>query len=262
MTAMANFGRPLPALFIGHGGPPDAVKDNAFTRAWRAVAGRFAKPRAVLVISAHWESKGVLAIRGERPRTIHDFYHMADELYAIDYPCPGAPWLAWRIEEMLQPWGARADLDSWGLDHGAWTVLRQMYPEADVPVVPLSQDLRRTPAVHYEIGARLGALRDEGVLILGSGNVVHNFRARENDPDGALGARFNDEVKRLVAARDHARLIDYPALGPEALVSVPEPEHYQPLLYVLATQRDGEVAEVLTDGVSRGISMLSVGIGL
>lgn len=259
---MANFGRPLPALFIGHGGPPDAVKDNAFTRAWRAVAGRFAKPRAVLVISAHWESKGVLAIRGERPRTIHDFYHMADELYAIDYPCPGAPWLAWRIEEMLQPWGARADLDSWGLDHGAWTVLRQMYPEADVPVVPLSQDLRRTPAVHYEIGARLGALRDEGVLILGSGNVVHNFRARENDPDGALGARFNDEVKRRIAARDHARLIDYPALGPEALVSVPEPEHYQPLLYVLATQRDGEVAEVLTDGVSRGISMLSVGIGL
>ncbi|HET8631946.1 MAG TPA: 4,5-DOPA dioxygenase extradiol [Thermomicrobiales bacterium] len=253
----------MPALFIGHGGPAAAVAGNDYTAAWAAIARRFPRPRAVVVVSAHWECKGVLAIRAERPRTIHDFYHADEALYSITYPCPGAPWLAWKLEEMLTPFRARADLDSWGLDHGAWTVLRWMYPDADVPVVALSQDVRRTAAGHYDIGRHLAPLRDDGILILGSGNVVHNFRAKENDPDGADGARFNEAVKARIAARDHAALIDHGGLGPEAAIAVPEPEHYQPLLYVLATQEPDEDAAVIVDGMpAPGISMLSVAVGL
>jgi 4,5-DOPA dioxygenase extradiol len=253
----------MPALFIGHGGPPTAVAGSEFTAVWAKTAQRFPKPRAIVVISAHWECKGVLATRAERPRTIHDFYHLDEALYDIVYPCPGAPWLAWRLEEMLAPFRARADLDSWGLDHGAWTVLRWMYPDADVPVVALSQDVRRTAAGHYDIGRHLAPLRAEGILVLGSGNVVHNFQAKANDPDGAAGTRFNERVKERIAARDHAALIDYPGLGPEAAIAVPEAEHYQPLLYVLGTQGPDEDAKVLADGLPRpGISMLSVAVGL
>jgi 4,5-DOPA dioxygenase extradiol len=261
MTAQDRSER-KPALFIGHGSPMNALADNEFTRAWRDIAHRFPKPRAIVCISAHWETKGVLITAAEHQRTIHDFYNLPPELYAITYPAPGAPKLAKTIEALLAP-GARADLDSWGLDHGAWSVLRFMYPEADIPVVQVSQDIRRSPSGHYDIGKAIASLRRQNVLVLGSGNIVHNLqhhRGASAPVDWAT--RFNDAVKAKIAAKDHAALIDYPSLGPDALLAVPEPEHYQPLLYVLATQAPDEPAEYFADTVTGALSMTSVAIGL
>jgi len=253
----------MPALFIGHGSPTNAFEQNDTTRAWAAIARRFPKPKAILCISAHWETKGVLITAAERQRTIHDFYNFPAPMYEFTYPAPGDPALAQRIEAMLAPY-ARADLDGWGLDHGAWGVLAHMYPAADIPVVMVSQDIRRPLAEHYAIGKLLAALRAEGILILGSGNIVHNLRqfvrgARE-PYDWAL--RFNTWVKEKVAAGDHAALIDYLRFGEDAALAVPEPEHYRPLVYVLAAQQPGEAAEILTDSVTSALSMTSVAVGL
>ncbi len=166
---------PMPALFIGHGSPGFAIQANPYTPAWAALARRFPRPAAIVAISAHWETKGVLITLAERQRTIHDFYNFPPEMYAIEYPAPGAPALARRIEQMLAP-HARADLDGWGLDHGSWSVLRVMYPQADLPVIQDSLDVRRSAADHYALGRALGALRDDGILLMGSGNIVHNLR--------------------------------------------------------------------------------------
>ncbi len=252
----------MPVLFVGHGSPMNALGDNVYTRAWRQMGERLPRPRAILSISAHWETKGVLITAADKPRTIHDFYGFPPELYAVEYPAPGDPALARKIAGMLAP-HARADLDSWGLDHGTWGVLHSMYPDADIPVLQLSMDIRLGPQDHYRIGQALRPLRDEGVLILGSGDIVHNLRLFDRrpgavTPDWAIG--FNDLVKAKVLAGDDQALIDYPAL-PNVRLAFPEPEHFHPLLYVLGAREAGEPVEFLTDDVLSALSMTSVLIG-
>ena len=252
-----------PAFFIGHGSPMNALSDNRFTRAWQEVGRRVAKPEAVLCVSAHWETKGTLITAAERPRTIHDFYNFPPELYAIEYRAPGSPALAKRIEALLAPF-ARADLDGWGLDHGTWSVLRFVFPDANVPVLQLSMDIRRTTAEHFAIGRMIGALRREGVMILGTGNIVHNLRLLDRGatdaPDWARA--FDARVKQCVLAADDAALIDYQRLDPSWQLAVPEHDHYLPLLYVLGACQPGEAAEILVDEIVSSISMTSFAFGL
>lgn len=251
------------ALFAGHGSPRDSLTETDYSRGWRAIADRTPRPRAILAISAHWECKGVLITRAERPRTIHDFYRFPPEFYAIEYPAPGDPELAFAIEARLDAFRARADLDSWGLDHGSWTVLRWMYPDADVPVLQMSLDVRRSPAEHYAIGQALAGLRDEGVMILGSGNVVHNLkvdRPRGLEPF-AWAQTFDDHVADCIAHSDDAAVIDYPA-HPDGMMAVPESEHYLPLLYVLGARDRGERPFVFNREVLASVSMTSYAFGL
>jgi 4,5-DOPA dioxygenase extradiol len=252
----------MPVLFVGHGSPMNALSDNAYTRAWRALGERLPRPKAILAISAHWETKGVLITAAERPRTIHDFYGFPQPFYEVHYNAPGDPELARRIAGMVGP-AARADLDSWGLDHGTWSVLHSMYPDADIPVLQLSQDIRLGPQDHYRIGQALAPLRDEGVLIFATGDIVHNLRIFDRrpgavTPDWAIG--FNDLVKAKIVEGDDQALIDYPAL-PNARAAFPEPEHFHPLLYVLGARTAGESVEFLTDEVLSTVSMTSVLIG-
>ncbi len=256
----------LPALFLGHGNPMNALHQNAWTRAWAALgAGLVPRPRAVLAISAHWYIAGTAVTAMATPRTIHDFGGFPRELFAMRYPAPGDPGLAERVAGLLAPLPVGAD-QSWGLDHGTWSVLCHVFPEADVPVVQLSIDETRPPEFHYELGTRLRALREEGVLIVGSGDVVHNLEAyawggRPAQPyDWAL--RFERTVRERLVAGDHAALIDYAALGNDALLSVPTPEHYLPLLYVLGASVPGEPVTFPTEGIDGGsVSMLAVRFG-
>src|SRR5271156_1039694 len=253
-----------PALFIGHGSPMLAIEPGAYTDGWAQLAQEMPRPRAILVISAHWYIEGTGVTAMSEPRTIHDFYGFPPALYQCRYPAPGAPALAAQIKQMLSPTAVMLDQE-WGLDHGAWSVLLHLFPAADVPVVQLSLDAMRASAGHYELGRRLGALRDEQVLILGSGNVVHNLRLLARGTDAASPAwasAYNDAVRAAVLRADHASLIDYPHLDAAAAQAVPTPEHYLPLLYVLGAQRPGESCSVPIDGMDLGtISMLSVLIG-
>lgn len=253
----------MPAIFVGHGSPMNALEDNEITRAWATLAGRFERPRAILSISAHWETKGVLITAAERQRTIHDFYNFPSAMYAIRYEPPGDPALAQALEAGLAPVGARADLDGWGLDHGTWTVLRHMYPAADVPVAQMSLDVRRTPAQHYEIGRAIAGLRDQGVLILGSGNIVHNLRLfdRNATAPAPWAEAFDEAVVERVRANDHGALIDYRDL-PAADLAAPENEHYLPMLYVLATKAEDEPVGLFNRKVASAMSMTSFAVGL
>lgn len=252
-----------PVLFIGHGSPMNAIEDNHWTRAWRALSARLPKPRAILCISAHWQTPGVLLGAAEKPRTIHDFGGFPRELYRIQYPAPGDPELAARIAAILDPALApRLDAD-YGLDHGAWQVLLHLFPGADVPVLQLSLDLRRPGPQHFAIGRMLGALRDEGVLILASGNIVHNLGLldfRQPAPP-AWATAFRDHVNGLIAAGDFAALVEIEAL-PDNRLAVPTPEHYLPLLYALACARAGDALEIFNDDVWSTLSMTSLAIGL
>lgn len=253
----------MPVLFVGHGSPMAAIEHNKYSEGWADLGRRLPRPRAILVISAHWETKGVLVTSAERPRTIHDFYGFPPELYAQQYPSPGDPELAKTIEQMLAPY-ARADLDCWGYDHGTWSVLMHMYPDADIPVIQLSMDLRLAPRGHYQIGQALKALRDQGVLIMGTGNIVHNlrlFRRALDTPPAPFAQRFNDTVKAKVLAGDHEALMDYATLDPETHLAFPEPEHFHPLLYVLGASDAGEPIEFVNDEVYSTISMTSVLVG-
>ncbi len=253
----------LPALFLGHGSPMNAIEDSAFRRAWSELGRRLPKPEAVLCISAHWETRGVFLTATEAPATIHDFYGFPAELFAVRYPAPGAPALARRVASMLA--GASAGLDAErGIDHGCWGVLVAMYPEADVPVVQLSLDTRQPVAFHYELGRQLAPLRDEGVLVVGSGNLVHNLRMADFGLEGGYdwAERFDAFVRARIEASDHAPLVGYESLGDDARRSIPTPEHYLPLLYALALQAPGETAQLFNDRCVLGsISMTSVLVG-
>jgi 4,5-DOPA dioxygenase extradiol len=249
----------MPALFVGHGSPMNAIEDNAFSRGWRALARRLPRPRAILCVSAHWETRGAAVTAVERPATIHDFYGFPEALHAIDYPAPGDPALAVRVAELAAPEPVRL-ADDWGLDHGAWSVLRIMYPAADVPVVQLGLDTTRPGAFHLTLARRLAPLRDDGVLVMGSGNIVHNLRhfRRAGGPALDWAARFDAAVRARIEARDDAALADYASLGPDARLAVPAPEHYLPLLYALALRRDGDRLSFFNDVVTSAISMTSV----
>jgi 4,5-DOPA dioxygenase extradiol len=255
----------LPALFIGHGNPLNALQANDWTRAWSALGSALPRPRAVLSISAHWYVDGTAVTAMPAPRTIHDFGGFPRELYEVRYPAPGDPSLARRVRELLGPLAVRAD-ESWGLDHGTWSVLRHVFPDADVPVVQLSIDETRPPTFHYELGAKLRPLREEGILIVGSGDVVHNLHAyawgrHPQEPyDWAL--RFERQVRQALTAGDHATLVGYERLGADALLAVPTPEHFLPLLYVLGASVLGEPVTFPVEGMDGGsVSMLAVQFG-
>ena len=254
----------MPALFIGHGSPAYAFEDNRYTRAWRQVGEQLPRPGAIVAISAHWYTQGTAVTAAENPRTIHDFYGFPEELFRFRYPAPGVPALAQRLRDLLQP--AKVTLDyEWGFDHGSWAVLKHLYPQADIPVIQLSIDSTQGPQYHYELGRRLTPLRDEGVLILGAGNVVHNLRLMQRQRTAApapWATEFNDTVRGYILSGDHEALIRYTELGQSAAYSVPTPEHYLPLLYVMALQTSADTATIPIDGVELGsVSMLSVAIG-
>jgi 4,5-DOPA dioxygenase extradiol len=255
----------MPAIFFGHGNPLNALLDNSYTQAWQRIGQQTTKPKAILSISAHWFVPETGVTVSTAPRTIHDFGGFPRELYRIQYPAPGDPDLAARVQQMLAPVPVALDT-SWGLDHGTWSVLRHVYPAADLPVVQLSIDETQPADFHFEIGRKLAPLRDEGVLIVGSGNVVHNLHAyawgrHTRDPyDWAV--RFESEAKQMMLAGEYKPLISYERLGPEAMLSIPTPDHYLPLLYVLATRQNHELISFPVEGVDGGsISMLSVQIG-
>jgi len=254
----------MPAVFVGHGSPMNTLETNRYTEAWRRVAAAMPRPRAILALSAHWFIGGTKITAMERPRTIHDFGGFPRALFEFDYPAPGDPVLAERVRELCAPLGATLDA-SWGLDHGTWSVLAHMFPGANVPVVQLSLDREQPASFHYDLGARLAPLRDDGVLVLGSGNVVHNLDTLYWEGNAApfdWAARFNDAVRSAVARHDHAALVDYDRFGLDANLAVPTPDHYLPLLYVLALRGDGETAEVVIDGIELGsVGMLSLVIG-
>jgi 4,5-DOPA dioxygenase extradiol len=254
---------PAPALFIGHGSPMNAIEDTPASRGWAEIVARFAKPRAIVVVSAHWVTDGVRVMSNPHPRTIHDFGHgFPPALFAQQYPASGDPALTRTIVEKLSAFHAEPDA-SWGLDHGAWSVLKHMYPDADIPVIQVSLDGARPPAAHYEIGRALGALRDDGVLIVGSGNIVHNLPTffRHQGQPTPWDNEFDTFVVDAVARRDHNAVKAYAAhnLAPRA---APDWEHFTPLLYALAAQREGETAEIFNHYFFPGIAMTSIAIGL
>jgi len=249
----------MPVLFVGHGNPMNAIEPNEFHRGWQELARQLPRPRAVLCVSAHWETRGVYVTATPTPETIHDFYGFPKALFDLQYRAPGDPALARRVAGLNS--GERIRLDPGrGLDHGAWSVLVAMYPAADVPVVQLSLDTGRPGSFHYRIAGELAPLRDEGVLILASGNMVHNLSLFSfHDPEPLPWALACDaEIRRRILAREHQTLIDYDTLGPHARLAVPTPEHYLPLLYALALQQEGEPAGFFNSRVLGSISMTSV----
>jgi len=251
-------GKRLPVLFLGHGSPMNAIEDTEFSRAWSEAAQSIPKPRAVLCISAHWETWGTLATAMAHPKTIHDFGGFPDELYEVQYPAPGSPELAREAAAAAAAGGSPVGLDrEWGLDHGCWSVLRRMYPRADVPVVQLSLDTAKRPADHCALAASLAPLRRQGILIVGSGNLVHNLGmihvpggdfADFNTPFGFDWAiEANEEIKALIAARNLEALSDYPSLGRAVQLAVPTPEHFLPMLYAAALRESDESLEFFND---------------
>lgn len=241
----------------------NAIEDSAFRRSWADLGRRLPRPAAVLCISAHWETRGVSITASDAPPTIHDFYGFPPELFAVRYPAPGEPSLAGRVASMLDGAGARVDPER-GLDHGCWSVLVAMYPDADVPVVQLSLDSRQPAAFHYELARQLLPLRESGVLVVGSGNVVHNLRLADFRLDEGYdwAVRFDAEVRARLQAGEHAPLVDYAAFGSDARLAIPTPEHYLPLLYVLALQTPTDGVRIFNDRCVLGsISMTSVLIG-
>ena len=252
----------MPAIFFGHGNPMNALLNNSYTQAWQRIGQQTTKPRAILSISAHWFVPETGVTVSTAPRTIHDFGGFPRELYSVQYPAPGDPDLARRVQRMLAPLPVALD-NSWGLDHGTWSVLRHVYPAADIPVVQLSIDETQPADFHFEIGRKLAPLRDEGILIVGSGNLVHNLHAyawgRHMPDPYDWAVRFESEAKQMMLAGEYKPLISYERLGAEARLSIPTPDHYLPLLYVLATRQHRELISFPVEGVDGGsISMLSV----
>ena len=249
-----------PVLFLGHGSPMNAIEDNAWSRAWRALGERLPRPRAILCVSAHWETPGAWLTGSAAPPTIHDFGGFPPALHRVQWPAPGDPALAARAVELLGDGvGARIDPQR-GLDHGAWGVLMPMYPQADVPVVQLGIDTRRPGAWHVALARRLAPLRDEGVMLVASGDIVHNLRLFDwRDPAPLPWAlRFRDRINALIQDGDLAALADWPALGEDARLSIPTPEHYIPLLYALALARDDDRLTFFNDDVTSSLSMTSL----
>lgn len=258
----------MPVLFIGHGSPMNGIEDNAFSRRWAAMAEEIEQPSAVLVVSAHWFSKGTKITAMDFPKTIHDFGGFPKALYEVQYKAPGQPALARETAELLQ--SAHVELDhDWGLDHGTWTVVRHMYPDANIPVLQLSIDYTKGPQYHYDLAKELYALRKKGVLIIGSGNMVHNLGMiawDKMEQPGGYGydwaIQMNDQFKSLITKGDHQPLINYEKLGKAASLAIPTPEHYLPLIYTLGLQTAKDKTAFFNDvAVAGSLTMTSVKIG-
>jgi 4,5-DOPA dioxygenase extradiol len=255
----------MPVVFFGHGNPMNAVQSNPWTEAWTALGAALPRPRAIVSVSAHWYLPGTSVTAMAAPKTIHDFGGFPRELYRVEYPAPGDPALAGRLQSLLAPIPVSLD-GQWGLDHGTWSVLCHVFPKADVPVVQLRIDETRPPGFHYDLGRRLAPLRDEGVLVIGSGNLVHNLHAygwgRHSMEPYDWAVRFEKQARELLRAGEHGPLAAYESLGEDALLAVPTPDHYLPLLYVLGAGGRGEAVSFPVEGFDGGsISMLSVRLG-
>jgi 4,5-DOPA dioxygenase extradiol len=257
----------MPVLFVGHGSPMNGIEDNEFSQTWIKMAKDIPTPKAVLVVSAHWFSKGTKVTAMDFPQTIHDFGGFPQALFDVKYPAPGSPAIAQETAELLH--SAQVELDhDWGLDHGTWTIVRHMYPEANIPVLQLSIDYTKGPQYHYDLAKELYALRKKGVLIMGSGNMVHNLRLvawdKINEPaygyDWTL--QLNNKFKELIASGNFANLIHYERLGPEARLAIPTPEHYLPLLYTLGLKGNKDAVSFFNDkAVGGSLTMTSVKLG-
>lgn len=260
----------MPVLFVGHGSPMNAIEDNEFSQRWRAMGKTLPVPAAVLVVSAHWLTKGTHITAMQKPKTIHDFGGFPRELFEVEYPAPGNPELAEMTKSLIGTTDVGLDHD-WGLDHGAWSVVRQMYPEANIPVLQLSIDYHKPPSYHYELAKELMPLRKKGVLILASGNMVHNL-GMVSVPGGDLrklnqeygfdwAHEMNSIFKEKIANGDHRALIEYEKLHAAAKLAVPTPDHYYPLIYSLALQRKGEETSFFNDkAIGGSLTMTSVKI--
>jgi 4,5-DOPA dioxygenase extradiol len=255
----------MPSIFIGHGNPMNAIEPNAYSRAWEALAAALPRPRFILAVSAHWYVSGSRVTANERPRTIHDFGGFPRRLYEVQYPAPGSPELAQVVRDLLAPTPVVLD-EHWGLDHGTWSVLVHLFPEAEIPVVQLGIDETLTADEHYNLARRLLPLRERDILVFGSGNVVHNLHAyawgRHPVEPYDWAVRFESQLRELMAARDFAGVVAYESLGKDAALAAPTPDHFLPLLYVLAQSQDDEPITFPVEGFDGGsVSMLSVRIG-
>ena len=272
MTALAAFGAAfkkeaaatakMPVLFAGHGNPMNAIEDNEFSRAWAVLGAALPRPRAILCISAHWETDGAMVTAMPKPKTIHDFWGFPPELYQKRYPADGSPAWAQTTREIIRSTKVEPNMD-WGLDHGTWTVMCRMFPAADVPVFQLSLDRKLPPPRHYAIGRELASLRERGLLIVGSGNMVHNLGMMEwTEKPFDWASEFDARLKKLILARDHQALMHYERLGPQAALAIPTNEHYLPMLYALALQGNDEPLSFFAEKVVLGsVSMRGFQIG-
>jgi len=255
----------MPVIFFGHGNPMNALEKNEYTERWRSIGSALPKPKGILAISAHWYVPFTAVTADRQPRTIHDFGGFPRELYHVHYPAPGSPELAGRVQNLLEPLSVKSDQD-WGLDHGTWSVLVHVFPDADIPVIQLSIDLSKPAEFHYQSGKKLLPLREEDILILGSGNVVHNLHAyawgKKDVEPYDWAQRFEKRVRDALLSGDERSLVEYRQMGDDAQLAIPTPDHYLPLLYILGAGRENEPVSFPVEGVEGGsISMLAVRIG-
>lgn len=268
LQALAEFfpeeGEVMPAFFIGHGSPMNALEDNVFVRGWKTAMASVAKPKAILCVSAHWLTRGTLVTAMEQPKTIHDFGGFPKQLFEALYPAPGSPLLAKCVRDSVKAIDVQLDQD-WGLDHGTWSVLNPVFPKADIPVIQVSIDISKPGEWHYTLGKELAQLRRRGVMIIGSGNMVHNlrmidFKMERKGFDWAL--EIDEVFKQHVLRGNHTPLLDYKKLGKAATLAIPTPDHYYPLLYTLALQSRDEPVTIFNDEAVMGsLTMTSVKIG-
>ena len=263
LTATDKF----PALFLGHGSPMNAIEDNEFVQGFRKIGQTFEKPKAILVISAHWETRGTFVTAMEHPATIHDFGGFPQALFDVQYPAPGSPSLAHETQRIVTKTEVHLD-DKWGLDHGSWSVVKHLYPNADVPIIQMSIDYTQPASYHYEIAQQLAELRKKGVLIIGSGNMVHNLSMVAWDKLNTTGYAYewasiaNDKMKKFIQDGNHQALIDFRQQGKEFDLAIPTPEHYLPLIYTLALQERNEDLFLFNDNsVAGSLTMTSLKIG-
>ncbi|WP_158796320.1 4,5-DOPA dioxygenase extradiol [Pedobacter sp. L105] len=255
----------MPAFFIGHGSPMNGIEDTEFSSKWAEIGRTVPVPKAVIVVSAHWFTKGTAVTAMNFPKTIHDFGGFPQALFDVQYPAPGSPELAAETAKMITSTNVELDHD-WGLDHGAWTVLAHMFPEANIPILQLSIDYTKDPKAHYDLAKELYQLRRKGVLIMGSGNIVHNLRMLNWEMINGGGydwaLEINDQFKSLIMNSDHQPLMNYQSLGKAALMAIPTPEHYLPLLYTLGLKNDREEVSLFNDkAIGGSLTMTSVRIG-
>ncbi len=255
----------MPAIFFGHGNPLNALARNSWTEGWATIGKSIPRPRAIVSVSAHWYLPETLVTASPQPRTIHDFGGFPRELFEVEYPAPGEPQLASEVCKLLEPLEVGLDMQ-WGLDHGTWSVLCHVFPQADIPVIQLSIDETQPPHFHYELGKKLAPLRDQEILVIGSGNLVHNLHAyawgRHVPEPLDWAARFDQLAREFLLTGNDALLVDYEKLGRDALLAAPTPDHYLPLLYVIALRRQHDKISFPVEGFDGGsISMLTIQVG-
>ncbi|MDD5184515.1 MAG: 4,5-DOPA dioxygenase extradiol [Paludibacter sp.] len=257
----------MPVLFVGHGSPMNAIEENEFVQVWKKLGESLAKPKAIICISAHWETRGTQVTALPDPPTIHDFGGFSRELYEVQYTAPGSPELAKEAIKIISGSTVLPD-EKWGLDHGAWSFLKHMYPKANVPVIEMSLDYNKSPKQHYELAKELASFREKGILIVGSGNIVHNLRrvawdkADEDEYGFDWALEANEIIKKLIIENRHQELINYQLLGKEVQMAVPTPDHYLPLLYALALKNGNEELSFFNDKAVMGsLTMTSLKIG-